>query len=86
MRVQSRLRAADSPAIVISIPDVEGHIQAQLCTSPPPTSRKVGVPPKPAPRTSVQIPKRTTALSVNTKQARQVQIFDSQPLVSPSTS
>lgn len=71
---------------VISIPDVEGHIQAQLSTSPPPTSRKVGVPPKPVARSSVQIPKRTNALSVNTKQARQVQIFDSQPLVSPSTS
>lgn len=71
---------------VISIPDVEGHIQAQLSTSPPPTSRKVGVPPKPAARSSMQIPKRTNALSVNTKQARQVQIFDSQPLVSPSAS
>ena len=74
---------------MISIPDVEGHIQAQLSTSPPPTSRKVGVPPKPASRNAVTIPKRTNALSVNTalsKQARQVQIFDSQPLVSPSTS
>lgn len=74
---------------MISIPDVEGHIQAQLSTSPPPTSRKVGVPPKPANRSGVTIPKRTNALSVNTalsKQARQVQIFDSQPLVSPSSS
>ncbi|EKM60773.1 uncharacterized protein PHACADRAFT_246895 [Phanerochaete carnosa HHB-10118-sp] len=72
--------------IMISIPNVEGHIQTQLCTSPPPTSRKVGVPPKPAPRSGIQIPKRTNTLSVNTKQARQVQIFDSQPLVSPSAS
>lgn len=74
---------------MISIPDVEGHIQAQLSTSPPPTSRKVGVPPKSANRSGVTIPKRTNALSVNTalsKQARQVQIFDSQPLVSPSSS
>ena len=69
---------------VISIPDVEGHIQAQLSTSPPPASRKVAVPPKTNGRA---IPKRI--LSVNTalpKQTRQVHIFDSQPLASPSSS
>lgn len=72
---------------MISIPDVEGHIQAQLSTSPPPASRKVAVPPKTATRAGVTIPKRN--LSVNTtlsKQTRQVHIFDSQPLASPSSS
>lgn len=74
---------------MISIPDVEAHIQEQLTSSPIPTSRKVGVPPKSANRSGIAIPKRT-ALSVNTtlskSQARQVQIFDSQPLISPSSS
>lgn len=51
---------------------------------PPPASRKVAVPPKTNNR---NIPKRI--LSVNTalpKQTRQVHIFDSQPLASPSSS
>ncbi|TFY54726.1 hypothetical protein EVJ58_g8687 [Rhodofomes roseus] len=37
--------------IMISIPDVEAHIQAELSTSPSPTSRKVGVPLKQLMRT-----------------------------------
>ena len=62
---------------VISIPDVETHIQAELSTSPSPTSRKVGVPPKQISRPGVIIPKRPTG------RERHVQIFDSQPLSSP---
>ncbi|KAI0823116.1 Pkinase-domain-containing protein [Trametes gibbosa] len=53
--------------ILISIPDVEAHIQAELSRSPSPTSRKVAVPPSRSGR------------------ERQVQIFDSQPLPSPSS-
>ncbi|CAL1696201.1 unnamed protein product [Somion occarium] len=63
--------------IMISIPDVESHIQAQLSISPSPTSRKVGVPPKQIMRPGVAIPRRPTG------RERHVQIFDSQPLSSP---
>ncbi|EIW64963.1 Pkinase-domain-containing protein [Trametes versicolor FP-101664 SS1] len=65
--------------ILISIPDVEAHIQAELSRSPSPTCRKVAVPPKALTRVSVSIPQRKTG------RERQVQIFDSQPLPSPSS-
>ncbi|KAH9853024.1 Pkinase-domain-containing protein [Lenzites betulinus] len=63
--------------ILISIPDVEAHIKAELSRSPSPTSRKVAVPPKQVAR--VSIPQRRSG------RERQVQIFDSQPLPSPSS-
>ncbi|KAI4529016.1 kinase-like protein [Schizophyllum commune Loenen D] len=62
--------------ILISIPDVEAHIQSELCQSPTPTSRRVGVPHPTKSRAGVTIP---TAQ----RPRRQVQIFDSQPLSSP---
>ncbi|KAI0735522.1 kinase-like domain-containing protein [Earliella scabrosa] len=65
--------------ILISIPDVEQHIQSELSRSPSPTSRKVLVPPKQVSRAAVTIPRRST------RAERQVQIFDSQPLPSPSS-
>lgn len=62
------------PSVVISISDIERHIQNELSQSPSPTSRRVGVPVKS--RTGVTIP--------NTQRSRrQVQIFHSQPLSSP---
>ncbi|TCD61151.1 hypothetical protein EIP91_008845 [Steccherinum ochraceum] len=63
--------------IMISIPDVESHIQAELSVSPSPTSRKVGIPPKQANRPALAIPRRAGG------RERHVQIFDSQPLSSP---
>ena len=65
---------------VISIPDVEAHIQSELSRSPSPTSRKVIIPPKQATRASVSIPHHHKS-----GRERQVQIFDSQPLASPSS-
>ncbi|KAH9945629.1 kinase-like protein [Amylocystis lapponica] len=65
--------------IMIAIPDVEAHIQAQLSMSPDPTSRKVGVPSKQLMRAGVAIPRRAGG------RERHVQIFDSQPLSSPSS-
>ncbi|KAI0336204.1 Pkinase-domain-containing protein [Cubamyces sp. BRFM 1775] len=65
--------------ILISIPDVEAHIQAELSRSPSPTCRKVAVPPKQLSRAAVTIPQRKTG------REKQVQIFDSQPLPSPSS-
>ncbi|RPD58370.1 Pkinase-domain-containing protein [Lentinus tigrinus ALCF2SS1-6] len=65
--------------ILISIPDVEAHIQSELSRSPSPTSRRVLVPPKQLARVSVAIPHHKSA------RERQVQIFDSQPLASPSS-
>ncbi|KAI0724203.1 Pkinase-domain-containing protein [Cerioporus squamosus] len=65
--------------ILISIPDVEAHIQSELSRSPSPTSRKVVVPPKQLSRASVAIPHQKRS------RERQVQIFDSQPLASPSS-
>jgi hypothetical protein len=64
-----------NPSAVISIQDIERHIQTEISLSPSPTSRRVGVPVKS--RTGVTIP--------NTQQRsrRQVQIFHSQPLSSP---
>jgi len=64
-----------NPFAVISIQDIERHIQTEISQSPSPTSRRVGVPVKS--RTGVSIP--------NTQQRsrRQVQIFHSQPLSSP---
>ncbi|KAH0590340.1 hypothetical protein H2248_000497 [Termitomyces sp. 'cryptogamus'] len=66
--------------ILIAIPDVETHIHAELSTSPTPISRRVGVPLPTKSRTGVTIP-----LSQQTIR-RQVQIFNSQPLASPSRS
>lgn len=63
---------------MISIPDVEAHIQAELSISPSPRSRKVGVPPKNLTRSGMAIPRLATGRD------RHVQIFDSQPLASPS--
>ncbi|KAI0359012.1 kinase-like protein [Trametes cingulata] len=65
--------------ILISIPDVEAHIQAELSRSPSPTCRKVAVPPKQLTRATIAIPQRKSG------RERQVQIFDSQPLPSPSS-
>ncbi|KAI0757348.1 kinase-like protein [Daedaleopsis nitida] len=65
--------------ILISIPDVEMHIQSELSRSPSPTSRRVVVPPKQLTRAAVAIPRHRTG------RERQVQIFDSQPLPSPSS-
>ena len=62
--------------LVISIPDVESLILAELSSSPPPTCRRVGIPPGKS-RTRVTIPKKG--------RERQVHIFDSQPLPSPSS-
>ncbi|KAH8086655.1 Pkinase-domain-containing protein [Cristinia sonorae] len=62
--------------IMVSIPDVESHIQEELSQSPSPTSRKVGIPPKHSNRPTVAIPRRGTG------RERHVQIFDSQPLSS----
>lgn len=58
---------------------MEAHIQAELSTSPPAASRKVGVPPKQISRGAVAIPKR-----VAYDRERHVHIFESQPLSSPS--
>ncbi|KDQ54796.1 hypothetical protein JAAARDRAFT_135081 [Jaapia argillacea MUCL 33604] len=68
--------------IMISIPDIESHIQAELSLSPSPTSRKVGVPQPKTTRSGMTIPRRTTSQI----DKRHVHIFDSQPLSSPSTS
>ncbi|KAG6866860.1 hypothetical protein C0991_008796 [Blastosporella zonata] len=66
--------------ILIAIPDIETHIHAELSTSPRPTSRRVGVPLPTKSRAGVSIP-------YNQQRARrQVQIFSSQPLASPSRS
>ncbi|KAI0651501.1 Pkinase-domain-containing protein [Trametes meyenii] len=65
--------------ILISIPDVEAHIQAELSRSPSPTCRKVAVPPKQLARAAVSIPSRKSG------REKQVHIFDSQPLPSPSS-
>ncbi|KAM5532771.1 hypothetical protein V8D89_013568 [Ganoderma adspersum] len=65
--------------ILISIPDVEAHIETELSRSSSPTSRKVAVPPKQLTRASVAIPRHKSG------RERQVQIFDSQPLPSPSS-
>ncbi|KZT23770.1 kinase-like protein [Neolentinus lepideus HHB14362 ss-1] len=72
--------------IMISIPDVESHIQQELTTSQSPTCRKVGVPPAKATRSGMAIPKRPNNLDYPYRQQRHVQIFDSQPLSSPSQS
>ncbi|KZT65553.1 kinase-like protein [Daedalea quercina L-15889] len=64
--------------IMIAIPDAEAHIQAELSISPSPTSRKVGVPPKQLVRTGVAIPRQAG-------RDRHVHIFDSQPLMSPTS-
>ena len=66
------------PFLVIAIPDIEQHIQYELSVSPSPTSRRVGVPPKP--RAGVAIPRRAGG------RERHVHIFGSQPLSSPFTS
>ncbi len=84
-----------SPSTVISIPDVESHIQAELSLSPSPRCRQVGVPPKQMTRSGVAIPKcgfgmNSGMLSPSPSHPKviekHVQIFDSQPLVSPPSS
>ncbi|KAF8624835.1 hypothetical protein AX15_005718 [Amanita polypyramis BW_CC] len=64
--------------ILISIPDIENHIQNELSQSPSPTSRRVGVPFPTKTRSGMTIP------HLQQRTRRQVQIFDSQPLASPS--
>ncbi|OAX44845.1 kinase-like protein [Rhizopogon vinicolor AM-OR11-026] len=66
--------------ILISIPDVEAHIHAELSISPKPTSFHVGIPQPTKSRSGMTIPYRHTHHS-----KRHVQIFDSQPLSSPSS-
>ncbi|PFH46635.1 hypothetical protein AMATHDRAFT_50897 [Amanita thiersii Skay4041] len=66
--------------ILISIPDIENHIQTELSQSPSPTSRRVGVPLPTKSRAGVTIP------HLHHRTRRQVQIFDSQPLASPTRS
>ncbi|KAF9455511.1 kinase-like domain-containing protein [Collybia nuda] len=66
--------------ILISIPDIEVHIQNEISQSPSPTSRRVGVPLPTRSRAGVSIPQH------HQRTRRQVQIFDSQPLASPSRS
>lgn len=68
------------PHLVISIPDIEAHIHNELSQSPSPTSRRVGVPLPTRSRAGVSIPQN------HQRARRQVQIFDSQPLASPSRS
>ena len=65
---------------VISIPDVEAHILAELSISPSPRSRQVGVPHPTKSRLGMTIPNRRP-----TTRERHVEIFDSQPLSSPSS-
>ncbi|KAF8350191.1 kinase-like domain-containing protein [Amanita rubescens] len=66
--------------ILISIPDIENHIQDELFRSPSPTSRRVGVPLPTKTRSGMTIP------HLQQRARRQVQIFDSQPLPSPTRS
>ncbi|KAF8140045.1 kinase-like protein [Boletus edulis] len=66
--------------ILISIPDVETHILAELSVSPSPRSRQVGVPHPTRSRLGMTIPNRRPPL-----RERHVEIFDSQPLSSPSS-
>ncbi|KAF9535463.1 kinase-like domain-containing protein [Crepidotus variabilis] len=66
--------------ILISIPDIEQHIQNELSLSPSPTSRRVGVPLPAKTRAGVSIPQNPQ------RTRRQVQIFNSQPLSSPRSS
>ncbi|KAG2062087.1 kinase-like protein [Suillus hirtellus] len=66
--------------ILISIPDVEARIHAELSMSPKPTSHHVGVPQPTKSRSGLTIPYRHAPAY-----ERRVQIFDSQPLSSPSS-
>ncbi|TFK57525.1 kinase-like protein [Heliocybe sulcata] len=72
--------------IMIAIPEVESHIQQELTSSQSPTCRKVGVPPAKATRSGMAIPRRVNNLDLPYRAQRHVQIFDSQPLSSPSQS
>lgn len=65
---------------VISIPDIEAHILAELSVSPSPRSRQVGVPHPTRSRLGMTIPSRRPPA-----RERHVEIFDSQPLSSPSS-
>ena len=65
---------------VISIPDIEAHILAELSVSPSPRSRQVGVPHPTRSRLGMTIPNRRPPA-----RERHVEIFDSQPLSSPSS-
>ncbi|KIJ68617.1 hypothetical protein HYDPIDRAFT_165375 [Hydnomerulius pinastri MD-312] len=66
--------------ILISIPDVESHILAELSVSPSPKSRQVGVPQPTKTRSGMSIPYRRAPA-----RERHVEIFDSQPISSPSS-
>ncbi|KZS96169.1 kinase-like protein [Sistotremastrum niveocremeum HHB9708] len=63
--------------ILIAIPQVESHIRTQLSISPVPSCRQVGVPYERSKAGGVRVPRHDRALD-------QVQIFDSQPIPSPS--
>ncbi|KAJ3576142.1 hypothetical protein NP233_g617 [Leucocoprinus birnbaumii] len=66
--------------ILISIPEIEAHIQTELAQASSPTSRRVGVPLPTKSRAGVSIPYNPS------RARRQVQIFNSQPLSSPGRS
>ncbi|KAF5356051.1 hypothetical protein D9756_004189 [Leucocoprinus leucothites] len=66
--------------ILISIPNIEAHIQNELAQASSPTSRRVGVPLPTKSRAGVSIPYNPS------RARRQVQIFNSQPLSSPGRS
>ncbi|EGO02812.1 hypothetical protein SERLA73DRAFT_48203 [Serpula lacrymans var. lacrymans S7.3] len=66
--------------ILISIPDIESHINTELSLSSSPTSRRVDVPMPTKSRSGISIPQRRII-----GRERHVQIFDSQPLSSPSS-
>lgn len=72
--------------IMISIPKIEFHIEHELANSPSPTSRNVNVPP---PSSKSRMPTSSFFASTPSRRMitsdRNVQIFDSQPLSSPST-
>ncbi|KAG8220000.1 kinase-like protein [Butyriboletus roseoflavus] len=65
--------------ILISIPEIEAHILAELSVSPSPRSRQVDVPHPTKSRLGMTIPNRRPP------RERHVEIFDSQPLSSPSS-
>ncbi|KAI0027811.1 kinase-like domain-containing protein [Vararia minispora EC-137] len=65
--------------ILMSIPDVELHIADQLSNSPTPQTYKLAIPPAARARRTSAIPTH-----VAPGPARSVQIFESQPLRSPS--
>jgi serine/threonine-protein kinase SRPK3 len=64
--------------LVMCIPDIESQITAQLCTSPPPQTHKLPIPPNPRSRRVAAL--TSHALPVP---SRSVHIVESQPLSTP---